>query len=125
PRRHRCLLIRISVVFYFNALSNAAIYTLSLHDALPIYVEEYRNGAYRGVICILQTEAEEVAAFGEHFEEVLILNPVGSLQRYEVADEKPHAGFEADGQNGPVGRLHVFDAHERNLLFHVPSGHFA
>ena len=42
-----------------------------------------------------------------------------------MACEEPHAGFEVHREYRPVGRFHVVDADEGNLLFHVAAGHLS
>src|SRR6266850_7635256 len=63
--------------FFFNDTATTEIYTLSLHDALPISVAPLRTGRGRpGTIAIAaditqskraQSEAAETARFREHF----------------------------------------------------------
>src|SRR3712207_7470717 len=38
----------IFIFFFFNDTATTEIYTLSLHDALPIYVRVERHGRHRG-----------------------------------------------------------------------------
>src|SRR3990167_611469 len=52
-----CLKKKIKVVFFFNDTATTEIYTLSLHDALPIYgyrfagaAHEALNGQVRGLL---------------------------------------------------------------------------
>ena len=41
------MLTHILSSFFFNDPATTEIYTLSLHDALPIYLNNYRNAHYR------------------------------------------------------------------------------
>src|ERR1051326_9586598 len=40
----RCAVGRVFFFFFFNDTATTEIYTLSLHDALPIYIEHFRPG---------------------------------------------------------------------------------
>ena len=54
----RCLVVWF---FFFNDTATTEIYTLSLHDALPIY-ENYKNGMFR-VFIVLSIPLELVTYF--------------------------------------------------------------
>src|SRR3712207_8934304 len=50
-----------TVLFFFNDTATTEIYTLSLHDALPIYLEEHRRAVADGLGEDLQHVALVVA----------------------------------------------------------------
>src|SRR2546427_11938979 len=56
------------VFFFFNDTATTEIYTLSLHDALPIFWAgwelEGRDGEIEGLICADGMSSEELAKFG-------------------------------------------------------------
>src|SRR5256885_14455833 len=39
--------------FFFNDTATTEIYTLSLHDALPIFLHPFQDGAVRAVVLLL------------------------------------------------------------------------
>src|SRR3712207_7609820 len=52
--------------FFFNDTATTEIYTLSLHDALPIYVAGFRWGRDRGYAVLVEMDAD-----GSHHPEQL------------------------------------------------------
>ena len=57
--RQKCIKIRVDMIFYFNDTATTEIYTLSLHDALPIWMKrvdvveiQEGNQFEQGIICI-------------------------------------------------------------------------
>src|SRR3989440_5556564 len=55
----------ISTIFFFNDTATTEIYTLSLHDALPIYqVQEARHGRFGIDHSFVHVDVEKVRAAG-------------------------------------------------------------
>src|SRR5258708_33094415 len=49
-----CTLLSIYFFFFFNDTATTEIYTLSLHDALPIFIAELAHVAQRVTLCLLR-----------------------------------------------------------------------
>src|SRR5690606_41846578 len=75
----RCL----SVVLFFNHPTTTEIYTLSLHDALPIY-DDYDNPLFKSEI------NDCIKIFEVYFNKVKIKHilPEGSILHFELVDGK-------------------------------------
>src|SRR5439155_25349184 len=64
-----CIVLSSFSLFFFNAPSTTAIYTLSLHDALPISVGALQRGAevldrVADALLLLKNEGEQLAPGG-------------------------------------------------------------
>src|SRR3712207_7273968 len=67
---YACLFIFLVVFFFFNDTATTEIYTLSLHDALPIYLA----GALEGHTTLLVT-ADQVNLLSEYMTLARLLQP--------------------------------------------------
>src|SRR3712207_6958281 len=94
----------IVINFFFNDTATTEIYTLSLHDALPISAphpgvdapEQQRDGAR------VQGEQPDVRP-----------------QSGDVAPAVVEGGEEAAGQRGEIGRAHVLNSSHANISYAV------
>src|SRR5256885_14060988 len=103
--------MRFRIFFFFNDTATTEIYTLSLHDALPIYVVAGRallqGAAHRHVVDLARIDAGLV----DHRADGLggERRAVGVVERAAVglADGGPAGGDDDGFTHGEIGRAHV------------------
>src|SRR3712207_9479319 len=91
--------------FFFNDTATTEIYTLSLHDALPIYVRGARLHRGQDAAAVRQRAVED-------------LRPLVQVPRQHVhdGDRGPAVRHEADELPGPRSEEHTSELQSRQYL---------
>src|SRR2546421_8027065 len=96
-------------LFFFNDTATTEIYTLSLHDALPIYGEigaRFFDGARRGEICAAVRPREGGSLLLSRSEEHNVeLQSLAYLVCRLLLEKKKYALFVAAGETGSILRV--------------------
>src|SRR2546425_13084660 len=85
--------------FFFNDTATTEIYTLSLHDALPIYLEHFGT-----VTATLASEAISIGRDAQHsaeFQFGMEEQPLLALLTFEVRSEERRVGKECRSRWSP------------------------